>query len=213
MSSIRISEEADEQRRLRLRVLIKVMLATAAAAVLFVILAFFFSGNDERPRLPTLVVPLAGIAPGESTRVLWERRPVIILRRTPEMITALTTRDAGAQLRDAQSRRSEQPVALQTALRSLEPEWFVAIALGTDQGCPVSAYTAATSADATTPANPIATSNTAAAGFADECRGSLYDGAGRVLADQYADRNLAVPLYDIETVNGQLQLVLGRQAQ
>lgn len=196
MNSVRQSP-TEETRRLRLRVLVKAMLATAALAVLFVSFAFFFSGDDERARLPGLNVDVQDMQPGDTQRVLWERRPVMVYRRTDAAIAALTAPAATAagRLRDPDSRRSEQPEAMRNALRSREPQWFVAIALGTDQGCPVMV------AD---------TADGSALEFIDECRGSRYDGAGRVLAGQFADKNLAVPAHDFETTDGRLMLVLGR---
>ena len=196
MNSIRDNGKSDV-RRLRLRVLAKFMLATAAFGVAFVAFAFFFSGNDERPRVPSLSVDVHDMQPGDTQRILWERRPVIIHRRTTASIAMLDSPAATAagRLEDPDSRRSEQPEALRNARRSMEPEWFVAIALGMDQGCPVSM------AGDSARDEPM---------FVDECRGSRYDGAGRVLAGQYADRNLSVPAHAFETIDGRIHLVLGR---
>ena len=196
MDSIRSTRTGDT-RKLRLRVLAKCMLAAAALVVLYVAFAFFFSRDDERPRLPGLVVDVHDMQAGDSQRVLWERRPVIIHRRTPADMAALVSPAATAagRLRDPDSRRSEQPEAMRNARRSRDPVWFVAIALGMDQGCPVSIV------DATDSEIPE---------FTDECRGSRYDGAGRVFAGQYADRNLSIPEYEFDTIEGRLHLVLGR---
>lgn len=195
MSVSKISA-ADQARRLRLRVMAKGLISIAAAAIVFVAIAFFFSGNDERPRIPTQSVDIDDLQAGEAKRVLWQGRPVIILRRTSEMVAALQAQEGAAAraLRDPSSRRSEQPVTMAGPTRSLRPEWFIAIALGTDQGCPV-AFTELVDVGA---------------GFIDECRGSIYDVAGRVFAGQYADRNLAVPRYAIETVDGRQRVILGR---
>lgn len=198
----------NEIRRLRLRVLIKVMLSVAAGTVLFVLLAFFFSGEDERPRVPGLRVDVSNLQPGETERLLWEGRPVLVQRRTPAMIDALQSPAAtlDGRLRDPDSRRSDQPESMVNAVRSRDPEWFVAIALGTDQGCPVSVA----SGDEMAQTDTGSEANSGGVELVDECRGSRYDGAGRVLADQYADRNLAVPDYVLETLDGRLTLVLGR---
>jgi len=137
---------------------------------------------------------------------------VLIQRRTPEMITALQAPEAtaGGRLRDPDSRNSEQPAPMKNALRSRQPEWFVAIALGTDQGCPISDARDSTPENASETAGVEQTADPVAPGFIDECRGSLYDGAGRVLVGQYADRNLAVPSYVLEATGTQLTVVLGR---
>lgn len=211
MSSIK-ETTANQARRLRLRVLAKAMLSVAVCAVVFVLFAFFFSGEDERPRVPALKVDVSTMMPGETRRLLWERRPVLIQRRTQEMITALQAPEAtaGGRLRDPDSLNSEQPEPMKNALRSREPEWFVAIALGTDQGCPIRDASDSTQENANDTAGAGQTADPAAPGFMDECRGSLYDGAGRVLTGQYADRNLAVPSYVLEVTGTQLTVVLGR---
>ncbi len=201
MNSINEST-VNQTRRLRLRVVVKAMLSLAVCAVLFVLFAFFFSGEDERPRVPGLKVDVSTLNPGQTRRLLWEGRPVLIQRRSTEMIAALQSAEVTAtqRLRDPDSLDSEQPTAMTNSLRSREPEWFVAIALGTDQGCPV----AEASIETDQRVDP------AAPGFVDECRASLYDGAGRVLRDQYADRNLAVPRYVLERTGAGLSVVLGR---
>jgi len=176
MSSIK-ETTANQARRLRLRVLAKAMLSVAVCAVVFVLFAFFFSGEDERPRVPALKVDVSTMMPGETRRLLWERRPVLIQRRTQEMITALQAPEAtaGGRLRDPDSLNSEQPEPMKNALRS-----------------------DSTQENANDTAGAGQTADPAAPGFMDECRGSLYDGAGRVLTGQYADRNLAVPSYVLE---------------
>jgi len=189
-------DQAAVRRRLRLRVIAKLMLGTAFLAVVFVFLSAFLSGDKPGDPTPGLQVDIAGIAPGEVRTVIWEGRPVIVQRRTAAQRAALLGADAArdAGLRDPASQRSEQPDAAHPLLRSTSPDWFVAIALGTDYGCPVK------------PVAEAVTENGVEVAFADDCRGSRYDAAGRVLAAQYADRNLVVPAH---TVQGDT-LILGR---
>ena len=182
------TSRANEARRLRLRVVAKTMLGVAFLATLFVFLSAFLSGDREAETTPAVRVNVADVAPGETIVAMWEGRPVLVQRRTPEAIAALRAGPAEAPvLRDPASAESAQPDGLDPALRSVEPEWFVALGLGTDQGCPVRAL----------PADPGEDFGGApwAGGFVDECRGSRYDGAGRVFARQYADRNLVVPAH------------------
>jgi len=178
---------ADENRLLRLRVIAKAMLAAAFLTTVFVFVSAFLSGDKPGDPVPGMRVEIGDIAAGGTRLLIWEGRPVIVQRRTPDVIAALQREDAtrDAALRDPLSRRSEQPDDLSAALRSVQPEWFVAIALGTDYGCPV---------------KPIADTDGAggAAAFTDDCRGSRYDAAGRVFAGDYADRNLVVPAYRID---------------
>ena len=179
---------ANEAHRLRLRVIAKSMLAVAFLAVTFVFLSAFLSGDREAETTPALRVNVADVRVGETIVEMWEGRPVLVQRRTPEAIAALRAGPPPSPaLRDAASEDSIQPDAIDPALRSHEPEWFVALGLGTDQGCPISAL----------PADPGEDFAGApwAGGFVDACRGSRYDGAGRVFDGQYADRNLVVPAH------------------
>lgn len=188
---------ADEAHRLRLRLIAKSMLALAFFAVVFVFLSAFLSGDPESDGKVGMRVDVADVAPGETIIVMWEQRPVVVQRRTRDTVAALVD-GSGAGLRDPDSSRSEQPSDATNALRSSDPGWFVAIGLGTDYGCPVHAL----------PANPdeSVAGMPWNGGFEDECRHSRYDPAGRVYADQYADRNLVVPPY---TIRGDA-LILGR---
>jgi len=100
-------------RRLRLRVIAKLMGLSST----------------------TLKVSLADLEPGMMKRLVWEARPVLIYRRTSEQILSLD--EPNDRLRDPASTKSEQPTWAVQALRSRNPEWFVAIAVGTDLGCSV----------------------------------------------------------------------------
>lgn len=189
-------DEAAIRRRLRLRVLAKLMLATAFLAVVFVFLSAFLSGDKPGDPVPGLQVDIGDMAAGEMRTVIWEGRPIIVHRRDAAQRDALLRADAerDAGLRDPSSKRSEQPAGADPALRSMAPDWFVAIALGTDYGCPVK------------PVAEPTRENGIDVAFVDDCRGSRYDAAGRVLAGDYADRNLVVPAH---TIDGDT-LILGR---
>ncbi len=188
---------ADEAHRLRLRVVAKAMLGVAFLGVVFVFLSAFLSINRESESGPGMRIDLAGFEPGQTEVYTWERRPVIVQRRTPETVIRLRE-TSGFALLDPESARSEQPEDAGNALRSSNPGWFVALGLGTGQGCPVRAL----------PADPGESfaGGPWAGGFVEECTGSRYDAAGRVYDDQYADRNLIVPAY---TISGDT-LILGR---
>lgn len=181
---------SSQRRRLRLRVLAKSMIAVAVLAVLLMFASAFLTGDAERDSGPGLSITIGEIPIGDSRIILWEGRPVIVIHR--DALTLETLRSAGAGLQDADSARSEQPDFARNAWRSSDPEWFVAIALGTDYGCPVAGLPAG--------------EGSVTAGLVDQCRGSRYDAAGRVLSGQYADRNLVVPEYRIDGDT----LILGR---
>lgn len=173
--------EADS-RRLHLRVFAKIMIGIAFFVAMYVVLAMVFGSNTGGRKLSSQLVDLSQIRPGGFELVLWEGRPVMIYRRTNADIALLDL--PNPDLLDADSKASRQPNWANNAYRSRQPEWFVAIGVGLDFSC------------------PIKLANT---GFADECRGSKYDFAGRVYRQQYADENLIVPVY---TITGQ-SLLLG----
>jgi len=192
-----LSEKASiekEQRRLRLRVAIKLMLASAFLVTLYVVLSVMFHSDPDARVIPAKTVDIGNMREGESKIVLWEGRPVLIYRRTPNDIAALESEDT--RLLDPESKKSQQPVWAENATRSKVPEWFVSIGVGTDFSCPIALLSAASDSFMEQPWR---------GGFVDECRGARYDLAGRVYRGQYADENLIVPSYVIREQN----LILG----
>jgi ubiquinol-cytochrome c reductase iron-sulfur subunit len=185
----------DQRRRLRLRVAAKLMVGFGVLCLAYVLIAQVFSGGGETPSMPTLRVAVADLQPGESRIVSWEDRPVLLYRRLDEDFSQL--RSADERLLDATSRQSQQPESYRGDFRSSSPELFVAIALGTDLGCPVSFLP---------PQRADFQGKPWAGGFIDSCRKGRYDLAGRVYRSQYADRNLVVPRYVLEGDT----LILGR---
>lgn len=175
----------DQQiRRLRLRVAAKLMLLVALCTVVYVVLSVVLSSDTSTRVMPTQIVNIAGLRPGQAQRVLWDGRPVIIYRRTAADILHLNNDDS--RLIDAESNQSRQPAWAKNAHRSREPEWFVSIGVGTDFSCPVQHLEATEDEFLEEPWR---------GGFVDDCRSSRYDLAGRVYRGQYADENLIIPEY------------------
>ena len=194
-TQIRAASEADLRKRLRLRVAAKMMMYLGFAGVMYVLLSAIFSGDGEVRTVPSLRVDLTTIEPGAAEFLTWEGRPVVVYRRTDADIVALRTEDA--RIRDPQSANSEQPEFATNTFRSRNAEVFVAIALGTGQGCTVEHLPAST--------EPFQ-GQAWAGGFMDSCGKDRFDLAGRVYDKQYANKNLKVPQYDIDGAT----LVLGR---
>ncbi len=186
---------ADQRRRLRLRVAAKLMVSVAMLCLAYVLIAQVFTGGGETPSMPSLRVPIADLLPGESRIISWEDRPVMLYRRRDEDLAQLQRDDE--RLLDAPSNKSTQPEDYRGDFRSASPDLFVAIALGTDLGCPVNFLPAQTARFQGEPWP---------GGFVDTCRKARYDLAGRVYRSQYADRNLVVPRYVLEGDT----LILGR---
>lgn len=173
-----------ELRRLRLRVALKLMLLVGAGLLFYVFAASFFTSQPGEKSYRTLRLSVSNQEPGSVEWYNWNGRPVMILRRTAEQLAALDGLEA--ELQDPASKRSRQPDYALNPYRSREPEWFVAIASGTDLSCAIVWMEAE---DKPFRGQPWG------GGFADSCRGARYDLAGRVFSRQHAKKNLSVPQY------------------
>lgn len=185
----------DAKRRLKLRVAIKLMLYIGALGIAYVFFSVFTSGEREVRTVPSLRVSIGELADGQAMRLIWEGRPVLVYRRAGLDLANL--RSADDQLADPQSTISTQPESFSKVFRSHTPEFFVAIALGTDLGCSVEYLPVGGEHFQDRPWT---------GGFIDSCSNSRYDLAGRVFKDQAANRNLVVPQYGIDGDT----LILGR---
>ena len=192
---IKAVTEDDARRRLRLRVAAKLMGYLAFAGVVYVFISAIMSGDGEVPNVPSMRVSIAALQPGQTEFMTWEGRPVLVYRRSNADVVQLRTADE--RIKDPDSLSSEQPDFAQTPLRSQNIEHFVAIALGTGQGCTVEFLP---QSDESFQGEPWT------GGFMDSCGKDRYDLAGRVFDDQYAGKNLQVPQYTIEGDT----LILGR---
>lgn len=125
------------------------------------------------------------IKPGELRTVEWRGQPIFILRRTPEMLAALSKHDD--LLADPQSRRSEQPAYATNVTRSLKPDLLVLVGLCTHLGC-IPTFRPQPGAPDIGASWP--------GGFYCPCHGSKFDLAGRVFKNVPAPTNLVVPPYE-----------------
>ena len=144
-------------------------------------------------------VDIGDIPPGGSKTVEWRGKPVWIVRRTPEMLAALTGHDA--QLVDPTSRREQQPPYAANAARALREDVFVAVGICTHLGCSPAAVPKGAS-HAGVPADWPG-------GFYCPCHGSTFDGAGRAFKNKPAPSNLEVPPYRYASAT---LLVIGEDA-
>jgi len=118
--------------------------------------------------------------------VEWRGKPVWILRRTPEMVAAVKKTDD--RVADPQSTRTAYPTPeyARNELRSIKPEYLVAIGICTHLGC------------SPTYRPDVAPADLGAdwkGGFFCPCHGSKFDLAGRVYKGVPAPSNLRVPPY------------------
>lgn len=127
-------------------------------------------------------VDIGKLPPGEMMVVEWRGKPVWILNRTPEMLSAL--KKAEPMLADPGSTKPQQPDYATNETRSRRPELLVAVGICTHLGCSPSA--------AFTPDDP-ALGNDWPGGFLCPCHGSTFDFAGRVFKNKPAPTNLEIP--------------------
>lgn len=121
--------------------------------------------------LSVVEVDLASIDVGQRVSVMWQSRPVFIVRRGPEQIAMARADDDNPGLID--------PAA--DAERIARPEWLIVVGVCTHLGCIPLGQRAG---------DPRGTYG----GWFCPCHGSLYDISGRVRRGP-APRNLDVPPY------------------
>ncbi len=163
---------------------------TGAVGVAFAAVPFLASWKPSA-RAKALGAPveidISKLEPGGMLKIQWRGKPVLIVRRTPEMLTRLA--DAEALLSDPRSESSKQPEYARNDSRAVNPEYFVVLGVCTHLGClPQNRFSAGASADGLLQADWPG-------GFFCPCHGSKFDLSGRVFSGVPAPTNLEVPPY------------------
>lgn len=127
-------------------------------------------------------VDVSKMQPGQQIQEIWRRKPVWIIRRTPEMVKTLST--LTPKLRDPDSEEDQQPAFAQNEFRSIKEEFLVLIGICTHLGCSPEFRP-----------EPGTISTSWLGGFYCACHGSRFDLAGRVYKNVPANKNLEVPPY------------------
>lgn len=143
-------------------------------SILPFIRAWFPSAATKITEAPVRV-DISALAPGQMMTVLWQGKPVWILRRTPEMIAHINQQNK--LLKDPNALSSTQPQNMQNSFRSLNKDLFVVLGKCTHMGC-------------------IPMMNLKE-GIICPCHGSKFDFAGRVFKGAPASQNLIVPNYHL----------------
>ena len=182
-----MQNENETSRRLYLRLAVKLMLYVAAFGTVWVLLQATGEKEATQKKTPSVAFDTTEMQPGDMKFVVWANKPLLIMRRKSDWNSALLSLDNDL-LRDPLSQSSVQPDLAVNAYRSAEPDWFVAVALGTGTGCPLK-YIAPSSEDYMGVAWP--------GGFVDSCDASRYDLAGRVFREQSAKKNIVVPEWQL----------------
>ncbi len=130
------------------------------------------------------VVNLSPIEPGMQLTVPWQKKPAIIVNRTPAMLATLAEAESKKLLKDPNCDVPQQPPYCKNQYRARKPEWLVMVRICTHLCC-IPHY------------RPKKASVTPwwLGGFHCPCHGSMYDLSGRVIKGSPAPHNMAVPEY------------------
>src|SRR5512145_95796 len=179
-----VTKEVDAGRRHFLTV------ATAATGVVgaaFAAVPFLASWRPSA-RAKALGAPvevdISKVEPGAMIKVEWRGKAIYIVHRTPQMLAQLE--GMASELRDPDSKNSEQPEFARNPARALKPEYLVLVGVCTHLGCaPLSRFTP----------GDVTVAPDWPGGFFCPCHGSKFDLSGRVFKDVPAPTNLSVPPY------------------
>jgi ubiquinol-cytochrome c reductase iron-sulfur subunit len=127
-------------------------------------------------------VDISKLEPGQATRVKWQGKPVVVVRRTEASLASIKKLDD--KVRDPQSLEEQQPGFATNEYRSIKPEFLVLVGICTHLGCAPSYRPEVAPADLGPEWE---------GGFFCPCHGSRFDLAGRVYASVPAPTNLVVP--------------------
>ena len=140
-----------------------------------------------------VTIDISRIPLGGHMTTSWQQKPLIIVRRTPEMLATLS--QLNSQLKDPDSNAPQQPAYAQNIHRSRKPEWLIMMQVCTHLCCsPTYDPTKGT----VTP--------TWLGGFFCACHGSRYDLSGRVMTGSPAPENMVIPEYTFSDDEKSIQI-------
>jgi ubiquinol-cytochrome c reductase iron-sulfur subunit len=160
--------------------------AVGAAAVAVPFASSIQPSERAKAAGASIEVDISGVKPGEKITVEWRGKPVWIIRRTPEQVSALGKVEG--QLADPKSERKPSELTPEYARnqgRSIKPEIFVGVGICSHLGCSPS--------DKFQPGAQPSLPDDWPGGFLCPCHGSTFDMAGRVYKNKPAPDNLEVP--------------------
>ncbi len=181
--------------------------AVGGAGTLFATWPFISSMSPSASALAAgapVEIDVSKMEPGQMIQDTYRRKPIWIIRRTPDMIKTLG--QVTEKLRDPDSdMESQQPAFAKNEYRSLNEEFLVLYGICTHLGCSPEYKPYAGSAQGMS-ANWLG-------GFYCACHGSRFDLAGRVYKNVPANKNLEVPEYHFVSENRILVGLTEEEAQ
>lgn len=142
-------------------------------------------------------IDIGKLAPGEMLVEEWRRKPIFVVRRTPEMLAQFPL-NAPLLADPASKVESQQPPYVRNLYRSIKPEFLVLVGLCTHLGCIPAQHFEAGIVSGLGDAWP--------GGWFCHCHGSKFDLAGRVFRNVPAPTNLVVPPHHYAT---ETRIVIG----
>jgi len=131
------------------------------------------------------------LEPGQMVVVEWRGKPVYVVNRTDAQLEELPK--LNSQLKDPDSKISEQPAYIEGVDRSIKPNLLVIVGLCTHLGCAPKFMPEVGTVDVS--------GGEWQGGFFCPCHGSAFDLSGRVYSGVPASANLVVPPYTFEGDN------------
>lgn len=176
------NNEVDRSKRRFLVVATSAVGGVAAAAVATPFVLSMLPSQRAKAAGAPVEVDISRVEPGAMLAVEWRGKPVWVVNRTKEMLGMLTKNDD--KLADPKSDMPQQPEYAKNALRSIKPEYLVAVGICTHLGCSPTFRPEIGAADLGADWG---------GGFFCPCHGSRFDLAARVFKGVPAPINLEVP--------------------
>jgi ubiquinol-cytochrome c reductase iron-sulfur subunit len=167
-------------------------IATAAVGAVGVAATLVPLVDQMNPDASTLAaggpvdLDISKIAEGAQVVIYWRQRPIFVVHRSQQTLTALQSSQDVSLLSDPNSTELQQPPYATNWNRSVKPEIGVLVGICTHLGCIPLFYPNASATQ------PVANWP---GGYFCPCHGSKYDAAGRVFSGVPAPYNLPVPPY------------------
>jgi ubiquinol-cytochrome c reductase iron-sulfur subunit len=179
------SADVDQDRRRFLTAGAGVVGAAGVAVSSIPFLASLQPSEKAKAEGAPVEFDMSKLSPGMKVTIEWRKRPVFIVRRTPDMLASLEAIEP--ELVDPQSNKaSQQPGYAQNRGRSINPEYLVMVGVCTHLGC---------SPTYRPDVAPQDLGENWQGGFFCPCHGSKFDLAGRVYKGVPAPINMPIPPY------------------
>ena len=168
-------EQRDSIRRKNLQGAVRLFMFVLLLTIFYVFIDYTFN-SGQPPVAQGYRYQLPQLQDDAPLILSQDRLAVVVIKRSAAVIEQLQQSRSG--LADAASAHSRQPAFAQNPLRSRHQQYFVALATGTDYGCPL---------------------RTGEQLLHESCSDAVYDFAGRAARSARGYKNLTVPEYDFSS--------------